>query len=82
LVDDPPGTDVEVTNLAVAHLALREADATPGNRQSSVGAAVGQAIKRRRLGASDRVSSVVIAESPAVENHERSLHTCPVQVVG
>jgi len=87
LLHHPSGADVEVADLAVAHLPLGEADPTPVDDHAAVGAAGDGVVERRRVGRGHGVApaavrrrvpvapGAVIAQSPAVEDHQRCLHT-------
>ena len=78
LSDDPARADVEMANLAVAHLALWEADASAMSAQRAERACLAQSVKCWCVGRPHRIAAVVIAESPAVKHDERASHVSAI----
>lgn len=74
LVDHASGADIEVADLAVTHLAVGEADAPARDLERPVRAGVGEPIEIRRFGGCYGVSARSVAESPPVEDDQRSVH--------
>ena len=73
LRDDRAGAEVEVADLGVAHLALREPHRLALGGQLGVRVLVPQPVEDRRRRERDRVARAVRGEPPAVEDHERDL---------
>jgi hypothetical protein len=70
LLDDRPGAEVEVADLAVAHLALRQPDRRPARGQLRVREALEQPVEDRRAGEVDGVAGPGRGDPPAVEDDE------------
>ncbi len=70
LLDDRAGAEVEVADLGVPHLALRQADVAALGGELGVGVATPEPVEDRRLGKRDRVSGPRLGESPAVEDDQ------------
>src|SRR5919109_3599416 len=71
LVDDPAGTQVEVTDLRVALLPGRQPDRFPGRRQRGVGPATQERLPVGLPGGSDGVAEWIGADSPTVDDDEQ-----------
>jgi len=71
LLDDRPGTEVEMPDLGVAHLALREPDIGPAGGE--LGARVGrpQLVEAGGVGLLDRVARAGRSKSPPIEDDQR-----------
>ena len=72
LVDHAAGTDVEVSDLRVAHLSVGQSDILAVRAQLGVGILLGHG---RDIGGVHRrndVGLVVVADAPAVENHQKN----------
>jgi hypothetical protein len=59
LLDDPPSADVQMADLRVPHLALREPDAPAVYDERSVRAIAGDGVERRGRRGRDRVATRV-----------------------
>ena len=70
LKHDAARADVRVTDLAVAHLSVRQADVQPGGRELRVRPALQEAVHHRRFGHIDGVSRIRLADAVAVEDDE------------
>jgi hypothetical protein len=74
LIHRPARADVDVADFTVAHLTVREADRPAVSRECSEGTLASDPVERRCVCRPDGISSVVIAETPAVENDQRRAH--------
>jgi hypothetical protein len=82
LVRDPSGAQILVADLAVAHLARRQADGLTGRVQQAMRVGGQQLIQHRQAGEKDRVAvstsglGVLVLDAPAVahDQHERTRH--------
>ena len=70
LKHDAAGADVRVADLAVAHLAVRQADIQPGGGQLRVRPALQEAVHDRGLSHVNGVAVVRLADAVAVEDDE------------
>ena len=70
LKHDAAGADVRVADLAVAHLAVRQADVQTGGRELRVRPALQETVHHRRFGRVDGVSRIRLADAVAVEDDE------------
>ncbi len=70
LVDDRARTEVEVADLAVAHLPVRQPDRAAARGERRVRVALPEVVEDRRLGERDRVARAVRRQAPAVEDDE------------
>ena len=70
LIDHPPGTQVEVAYLGIAHLASRQADGGAGGIDQGVGKFPPEAVPDRRTGLGNGVGIRVLTVTPAVENDQ------------
>ena len=68
LIDDPAGTDIEVTDLAVAHLSFGKTDRKPARLEPSGGIFVLHRDHSRRSLGRDRVVGTVRSDAVAVHN--------------
>src|SRR5438132_606334 len=64
------GTQVEVPDLAVAHLALWQADGRTGGSQLAVRPGEGEPIPGRQPRSQQRIARGVVGEAPAIEHAE------------
>ena len=71
LEHDAACADVRVTDLAVAHLAVGQADIEAGCGQPGIGAGFKQLVHDGGLGEPDGVSVIALADAVAVEDNER-----------
>jgi len=67
----PAGAEVEVSDLAVAHLTFGESDGQAARVEKSTGLGGPQAVPDGRVAELDGVADAFSAVSPAVEHHER-----------
>src|SRR5271156_3434353 len=67
---DAAGADIEMSDLGIAHLAVRQADVLAGSVQECVRPVLPQPVEGRRLGLTDGVVGCLLAPAPAVENNE------------
>ena len=67
---DAAGAEVEVAHLAVAHLALGEADGQPARVQESARVRVPEPVPDRGVGQLDRVALALGPVAPAVQNDQ------------
>ena len=67
---DPAGADVQVADLGVAHLPLRQPDIEAGGAQEGVRAGCQSRSKIRRVGLADGVVGRLLAPAPAVEDDQ------------
>ena len=65
-----PGADVQVADLGVAHLAVRQPDVAAGGVQEGVRAALPQPVEVRLARLTDRVVGGFLAPAEAVEDHQ------------
>ena len=65
LEDDAAGTDIEVTHLGVAHLAIGKAHVLARSAERGVGVFLVQAIKEGRLGSGDGVLAIGRSQATA-----------------
>ena len=65
------GADVCMADLAVAHLAVRQADIQPGGGQLRVRPALQETVHHRRFGRVDGVSRIRLADAVAIEDDKR-----------
>ena len=65
-------TDIEVTYLAVTHLAIGQTYILSTGEQFAVGIVGVQTVEKRRRGLKNNVAFVVVTNAPAVENHQKS----------
>ena len=70
LKHDAAGADVRVADLAVAHLAVRQADIQPGGGQLRMRPALQEAVHDRRFCRVNGVAVVRLADAVAVEDDE------------
>ncbi len=70
LEEHPPGSDREVTDLGVAHLALREPDRGAGGGQLGVRISRPELVEYGRVGELDRVPRSRRSDAPAVQDDE------------
>jgi hypothetical protein len=79
-VNDAPGTNVEVTDFAVAHLAFGKSDVWPAGLNQRVGILAKEAVVRWLARECDCVGFGFGAVTPAVENRKnerfRTRHKC------
>jgi hypothetical protein len=66
----PARADVEVSNLGVAHLPLRQADVPSGGAQKGMRARAPEFIEGGRARLPDGVVDWVLPPTPSVEDHE------------
>ena len=71
LKHDTAGADVRMTDLAVAHLAVRQADIQPGGGQLRVRPALQEAVHDRGLSHVNGVAAVRLADAVAIEDDKR-----------
>ena len=67
---DASGAEVQVSDLAVAHLPLRQPDGEPGRIEQRAGIARDERVPRGSVGQRDRISFAFWAVSPAVEHYQ------------
>ena len=72
LLDDRSGTEVQMPDLAVAHLAVGQADGAATGAELCVRVAREQAVHRRRVGQRDGVTGPRWCDPPAIEDDQRS----------
>ena len=65
LLDDRPGAEVEVADLGVAHLPVRQADVAALGRELRVRIAVPELVEDRGVGLRDRVARARPARAPS-----------------
>ena len=65
-----PGADVQMTDLGIAHLAVRQPDVAAGGVQEGVRAALPQPVEVRLARLTDRVVGGFLAPAEAVEDHQ------------
>ena len=70
LVDDTSGADVEMTDFGVAHLAVGQADILARSEQLRMGIVGIEAVDERRGRVVDGVALAMVADAPAVEDHQ------------
>ncbi len=70
LLDHGARAEVEVPNLRVAHLALREPDRFAAGGQLGVRMLLPQLVEDRRLGQVDRIARPRLGDSPAVQDDQ------------
>ena len=70
LEDDAAGTDIEVTHLRVAHLAIGKAHVLARSAERGVGVFLVQAIKEGRLGSGDGVLAIGRSQATAVHDDQ------------
>ena len=70
LVDDPPGADRQVSDLGVAHLAVREPDRLSGRVERRVRIALEEPVEHGRVGEGHGVPRPGRGEAPTVEDDE------------
>ena len=70
LVDDPAGDDVEVANLGVPLLALRQTDGLAGRGQYRVRPSFPERIPVRLPRGGDRIAGGLFTITPAVDDHQ------------
>ena len=70
LINNATGTDIEVTDLGVAHLAVGQAHILTAGLQLRVSIIGVEIVKIGSRGAADNVVFLLIADSPSVENHK------------
>ena len=70
LEDDAAGTDIEVTHLGVAHLAIGKAHVLARSAERGVGVFLVQAIKEGRLGSGDGVLAIGRSQATAVHDDQ------------
>ena len=71
LIDDAAGAEIGVSDLAVAHLPLRQADGQAGAAQQGVRTAGEQRVERRRARRGDGVVGRGRSLAPAVEDRQQ-----------
>ena len=67
---DAAGADVEMSDLGIAHLPLRQADIRARRAQEGVRAGVPQAVEGGGARLADGVVGRVLPPAPAVQNHQ------------
>ena len=70
LIDNASGTDVEVSNLGVAHLTVRKTNVLARGLERGVSRDCVQIIKKWCWGVVDDITLTVLTDSPSVENHQ------------
>ena len=65
-----PGADIEVADLGIAHLPIRQADIQPGGAQQRVRTGRPEPVEIRGLGQTDGIVRRVFAPAPAVQDHQ------------
>ncbi len=70
LAYDGAGAEVEVADLRVAHLALRQSDRAAAGGQCGVRVGAPERVEDRRVGKADRIARPRLGEPPAVEDHQ------------
>ncbi len=72
LIDDATGTDVEVTDLGVAHLSVGQTDVLTAGQQLAVRVGCIDFVEVRSWSVEDDVSLAVVANAPSVKDHQKS----------
>ena len=67
---DPPGTDVQVADLGIAHLPLGQADVAALGVDQGVRRGLQQGVPVRQVGLGERVVGGLLAVAPAVEDQQ------------
>src|SRR6266487_1119767 len=71
LVEDPARADRQMTDLGVAHLAVRQADRLTGGVERRVRVTRPEGVEHRRLGQLDRIPRAGSRDAPPIEDDER-----------
>ena len=66
----PAGADIQMADLRIAHLALRQADVLAGGSQEGVRAALPQPVEVRLARLTDCIVGQLFAPAEAVEDHQ------------
>ena len=70
LVDDPAGTDGQVSHFRIAHLAFRKPHRFPGTPELAVGIPVEVIVQMRSPGPGHRIGGAGRCDPPAVQDHQ------------
>ena len=76
LHDDAAGADVEMADLGVAHLAVRQADVVARGAQERARPRAPQTVEGRRPRLAHGVVGAILAPTPAIENNQHDGTTC------
>ena len=80
LINDSPRSNIQVPNLTVAHLALRQAYLLAMGRQTRMWMVLYDPIKTGRLCHMYGIVVVGLTHSPTIQNDERSFFHCAAKV--
>ena len=69
LINHPSGTNIGVSDLGVAHLAVRQTDIQTGGSQLGVGVLCEITVEVGLMGGMDGVSIIGMVDAEAVQNH-------------